>query len=383
MSHWGLDPKIHFLNHGSFGACPLRVLEAQTELRTALEFNPVQFMRALPERLVGVRSRIAQFVGAQAADIGFVNNATAGVNAVLRSLSLTAGDELLTTDHAYAACRNALDYVAERVGATVVVAEVPFPIEAPSQVLDALLARVSPRTRLCLLDHVTSITGLVLDIEPIVLALKERGVETLVDGAHAPGMVDVNLEQLGAGYYAANFHKWVCAPKGAGMLWVRRDLQRNIVPPVVSHGYRAPEAERFVALFGWQGTADPTPWLCVPTALDAMAEIGGGWDGVRSKNRALALRARDLLCGALGIDAPAPDEMVGALASVPLPQARQVTERGPDPLYDVLFGLGFETLVMPWPRSPQRVLRVSTQLYNAEQDILSLVAALPDALGRC
>ncbi len=381
LRHWGLDPEIRFLNHGSFGACPLRVLDEQTRLRAELEKNPVQFMRHLPERLHRVRERVGEFMGADARDIGFVSNATAGVNAVLRSLDFEPGDELLTTDHTYAACKNALDYVAERQGAKVVVVRVPFPLSSGAQVFEALLSGVSPRTKLVLVDHVTSITGLVLDVRAIVRALSEQGVDTLVDGAHAPGMVDVNLNDLGAAYYAANFHKWVCAPKGAGMLWVRRDRQAGIVPPVVSHGYRAPSEERFVALFDWGGTHDPTPYLCVPSALDTLAGLGGGWDTVRATNRRLALQARDALCEALDIAAPAPDELLGSLAAVPLPHSAVITERGADPLYRALFERGFETLVMPWPKSPARVLRVSAQLYNRAEDYTALASALSEVLA--
>src|SRR5690606_939379 len=192
--HWALDSRVHFLNHGSFGACPTRVLEQQTLLREELELNPVRFMLGLSERLSELRERVGRFVSAAPRDIAFVSNATAGVNAVLRSLDLDSDDELLTTDHTYAACKNALDFVATRSGARVVVAPVPFPIQRSEQVLESLLAHTSPRTRLAVLDHVTSITGLVFDVATIVSALKERGIETLVDGAHAPGMLELDLE---------------------------------------------------------------------------------------------------------------------------------------------------------------------------------------------
>ena len=195
--HWLLDPEIRFLNHGSFGACPRAVLERQSELRARLEAEPVRFfVHELEDLLDEARSRVAEFVGARPEDLGFVRNATSGVNAVLRSLSLRPGDELLLTDHGYNACRNVAEFVAERAGARVVVASIPFPLASEDEVVDAVLAATTERTRVALLDHVTSPTGLVLPIATLVRALDERGVDTLVDGAHAPGMLALDLEAL-------------------------------------------------------------------------------------------------------------------------------------------------------------------------------------------
>ncbi|MCA9661874.1 MAG: aminotransferase class V-fold PLP-dependent enzyme, partial [Myxococcales bacterium] len=209
-ARWTLDPAITFLNHGSFGACPRVVLDAQQALREELEREPVRFfVRELPGRLDAARERLAAFVGADPADLVFVRNATEAVNAIVRSLDLQPGDHILTTDHAYNACRNVLEYVAERRAARVNVATIPFPIASPAQATAAILAAVTPQTRLALIDHVTSPTGLVLPIAEIVAALAERGVDTLVDGAHGPGMIDLDLEAIGAAYYTGNLHKWV------------------------------------------------------------------------------------------------------------------------------------------------------------------------------
>ena len=212
---WPLERGVIFLNHGSFGACPAEVLRQQAALRDEMEAEPVRFLsRELDDRLADARQALAAFVGADADDLAFVANATGGVNAVLRSLRFSPGEELLTTDHAYNACRNAFDFAAGRAGARVVVATIPFPLASPEEVVEAVLARVTPRTRLALLDHVTSPTGLVLPLERLVAALSGRGVEVLVDGAHAPGMVPLDLGALGAAYYSGNCHKWLCAPKG-------------------------------------------------------------------------------------------------------------------------------------------------------------------------
>lgn len=372
--HWLLDPAVRFLNHGSFGACPRNVLEAQSLLRERMERQPVQFLaRELPGLLAEARRQLAPHLGVQPGDFVFVRNATEGVNAVLRSLRFELGDELLTTNHAYAACANALRFVAEQAGAKLVVVDVPFPLHSPAQVVEAIARGVTPRTRLALVDHVTSITGLVFPIRNIVRVLRDLGVDTLVDGAHAPGMVDLDVESIGAGYYAANFHKWFCAPKGAGMLWVRRDLQPRIAPPVISHGLSAPRESRFQALFDWTGTSDPTPWLCVTESVHMLQSLlPGGLSAVRGRNRRLALYARDVLCRALGVEPPAPDEMLGALAAVPLPGTGD-----PELLYRELLQRGFETLVKGFPSSQRRVLRVSAQLYNTEREYDELAELLP------
>lgn len=387
-ARWPLDPGVIFLNHGSFGACPADVLRHQAELRARMEAEPVRFLvRELPERLAAAREALGAFVGADADDLAFVTNATSGVNAVLRSLSFSAGDEIVITDHAYNACRNALDFVAGGAEARVVVAAVPFPVESPGAVVEAVLAQVTPRTRLALLDHVTSPTGLVLPIERLVAELTARGVDVLVDGAHAPGMLPLDLRALGAAYYSGNCHKWLCAPKGAAFLWVRRDRQAGVRPLTISHGATAsqPGRSRFRLEFDWTGTGDPTAWLTVPRCIEYLGSlVEGGWPALRARNRALALEARRLLCEAVGTDPPCPDTMVGTLAAVPLPDGQMggLGWRQPDPLQQRLFdGWGIEVPIVSWPAPPRRLVRVSAQLYNDRNQYVRLAEALRKELA--
>ena len=382
---WALDPRVIFLNHGSFGACPRAMLAHQLEWRERMERQPVKFfVKDLEALLDTARARVARFVGAAADDLVFVPNATAGINTVLRSLRWRAGDELLVTDHEYNACRNALDFAAVRAGARVVVAKIPFPLRHADEVLAAILARVTRRTRFALLDHVTSQTGLVLPTERLVRELAARGVEVLVDGAHAPGMVPLNLRKLGAAAYTGNCHKWLCAPKTAAFLHVRPDLQKQIHPLAISHGANSPRADRtrFLIEFGWTGTGDVSACLSVPHALDFMENLlPGGWPEIRRRNRQLALAARKLLCDALAIPLPAPDNMIASLASLPLPDATSTAPpKSPlyaDPLQDQLRDRwGIEVPIIPWPEPPHRLIRISAQLYNSLPNYARLAEAL-------
>jgi isopenicillin-N epimerase len=386
--HWLLDPSVTFLNHGSFGACPKVVLEKQNELRTQLEREPVRFMvRELEPLLDDARNAVAEFVGSDAESIAFVPNATAGVNAVLRSLDLDKNDEFLVTSHEYNASRNTLEYVTGLVGAKVVAIDIPFPIRSSDEIVERVLAAVTDRTRLLLIDHITSQTGLIFPIAQIIDALKQRGIDTLVDGAHGPGMIPLNLDALGVAYYTGNFHKWVCAPKGAAFLYVRKNRRLGIRPVVISHGANAKRTDRsrFHLEFDWPGTFDPTPCLSVPTALQFLASlVDGGWPEVMRRNHELALRARDLLCTRLGIETPAPDDMLGSMAAVPLPEGKPyVPTLYGDPLQDALFyDYNIEVPLHPWPYQPKRVLRVSAQLYNEIGDYEKLADALDELLPR-
>ncbi|MEM9068608.1 MAG: aminotransferase class V-fold PLP-dependent enzyme [Myxococcota bacterium] len=384
---WTLDDDVSFLNHGSFGACPREVLQVQRAFQDQMEAEPVRFfVRELEPMVAEVRRKVAAFVGADPDDLVFVRNATEGVNGVLRSLPFEAGDEILLTDHGYNAVANCVRWLADRVGVVPKVVTIPFPLSSPAQVTDAILAGVSERTRLAFVDHVTSPTGIVLPVKEIVAALKARGVETLVDGAHGPGMVDLDLRDLGAAYYTGNFHKWICAPKGVAMLHARPDRQEGLVPAVLSHGYNSPrERSRFLETFDWTGTADPSALLSVPAALAFVEREFGGWGTLRTRNRALLRRGRDLLCETLGCEAPVPDAMLGFLAALPIPDGVDTPPQSAlylDALQLALYETHrVEVPIVPWPAPPKRLIRISAMAYNEDADYDALARALREELS--
>jgi isopenicillin-N epimerase len=386
-SPWVLDPDVVFLNHGSFGGAPRPVLDAQTRLREEMERRPIEWLapeRTLLPKLDAVRRAFAPLIGAEAEDLVFVGNATTAVNAVLRSMRHREGDELVFTTHGYNACNNVVRYVADTTGAVPVVADVPFPIRSPDEVVAAIERALGPRTTLVLIDHVTSPTGLVLPVEAIVRLCHARGVRVLVDGAHAPGMLPLDLAALGADYYTGNCHKWLCAPKGCAFLHVRRELQHEVRPVTISHGHNTPQVgrSRYLTEFDWPGTYDPTPVLCLPTAVEWLAaQDPRGLVGVMARNRSLALQARALLCETLGLTPPAPEEMLGALVTLPLPPGP--APEGPlDPLHVALYERHhIEVPVVHFPRPGTRWFRIAAQLHNDLEDYRALGRALAAELG--
>ena len=387
---WVLAEGALHLNHGSFGATPVPVLEAQQRVRSRMEANPTRYFLGgeYQNELDSARRAVADFVGGDEAGLVFVNNATAGVNAVLRSLepTLRPGDEILVTDHEYNACRNAAKVSASRTGARVVTAHVPFPLESLRQAADAVLAAVSGRTRILLIDAVTSATGLVMPVAEIATET-EPDVRVLVDAAHAPGMIDFDVALSGASYVTANCHKWMCSAKGAGFLWVREDRRDDVYHSVISHGYNGgwpSSGGRLHAQFDWTGTDDPSAWLTVPDALDAVAAMHSeGWPGVRRSIRELCLIGRRILIDALGIDKPAPDEMIGAIASVPVPPADHSGTEIFDPLMAALEQRHrIQVPVFTWPAPPDRLLRISAHLYNDKSQYRRLAEALTSELNR-
>ncbi|RVU44692.1 aminotransferase class V-fold PLP-dependent enzyme [Rubrivivax rivuli] len=385
--HFLLDPTVHFLNHGSFGACPKPVFEALQQWQLAMERNPVEFLgRRSAALLRTARERLAAHLGAQADDLVFVPNATTGVNTVAQSLALQPGDEILTTDHEYGACDATWHHVCQRTGAVYRRVEIPLPFEA-SEFADRLMAAVTPRTRLIFVSHLTSTTALVFPLAALCAAARERGIATLVDGAHAPGQIDLHLDTLGADFYTGNCHKWLCAPKGAAFLHVRPERQREVHAPVVSWGYVAGEDGAgstgghtgFDAYVGstllerrlqWQGTRDIAAWLSVPAALDFLA--ANHWPAHRSAShqRALALQARVLARNGLQPIAHGTD--FGQMVPIPV--------RSSDPAGLRAWLFDQHRIEVPVTQHAGQVfVRVSVQAYTLDSELQALENALAAA----
>ena len=326
------------------------------------------FLRSLLPKLQELRENLGEFLGCSASELALMPNATHGINTVLKSYPFSPGDEIIVTNHGYNACNNAARFEADKQGVILKCVELPFPIKSPGEVLCKIEKALTKRTRLALIDHITSPTALVLPLQKIVSLLEARGVDTLVDGAHAPGQLALNLQSLGAAFYTGNCHKWLCSPKGTAFLFVREDKQIEIRPLAISHGMNAPGGEKslFRNEFDWQGTHDPSAHLAIPTALTEIAGwVQDGWDGVRNHNRSLNLRARSLLCDALEISLPCPDEMVGHMAAFPIACGEMHGTLGDMGLQSMLMErFKIEVPVFDEPYSPLKTLRISAQLYN-------------------
>jgi len=387
---WSLDPDVLHLNHGSFGACPSQILEQQTQLRRQMESNTLRFLeQELPELLETARKALGLFLGAPAQDLVFVDNATTGISTVLSNLGLTAGDRILVTDHGYNACSNAARSFTKRASAEIDLINLPFPGSDANEFIEKILGACTSRTRLLLIDHITSPTALIMPLEAIVPAVQQRGIQVLVDGAHAPGMLPLRLTDLGADYYTGNCHKWMCAPKGTAFLYVKPEHQLNFHPLTISHGMNRPvgDSTRFRLEFDWVGTRDLTGFLTLPALIKYMGGISNeGWAGIMARNRALALEARDLICQELGLESPCPVDMIGSLATVCLPVPKKGTfidYHAVDPLKEILrHNHGIEVSLSAWPSPAGRYLRVSAQLYNSLVHYQQLTKALQVELGR-
>ena len=385
---WDFDPSITYLTHGTYGACPRPVVEFQRVLRAELESNPIRFLtRQLEGRLDQARRDVAAFLHAEPEGLVVVPNATTGVATVLESLHLRPGDELLTNDHEYNATVNALETVAARARGRVVRVDVRLPIRHAEEVVEAHLAAVTPRTRVALISHVTSPSGLVFPIEDLVRELGRMGVDTLVDAAHAPGMLPIDLRALGAAWWTGNGHKWLCGPKGAGILYAREDKRAELRPLVTSHGRNDPRPDRppLWKEFDWQGTGDPTAFLSLPEAIRVVGSLDpGGWPAHMASNHSMIVNARRMLNERLGLEPIAPESMLGAMASIALPI--QPDEAATQALTDALAAEDrFEVPVGPFPVRACRVpgappahalLRVSAQRYNEPSDYERLADAL-------
>jgi isopenicillin-N epimerase len=372
-----LDPDVVFLNHGSFGACPRPVFDEYQKWQRELERQPVEFLgRRQRDLLTHARQQLAAYLRAQTDDLVLVPNVTTALNIVARSLPLQPGDEILTADHEYGALNRTWTFVAEHRKAQVKVQHLPTPLSSPEQVIETVWAGVTDRTRVLFLSHVTSPTAVILPIEPLIKRAKDAGIWTVIDGAHAAGQIDVNLEGLDVDFYGGNCHKWLSAAKGAGFLYVRRELQELIEPLVVSWGWRPTEAcsTPFVDMLQRQATHDISAYLSVPAAIAFQRQRD--WPSVRQECHELARFARQSFAELSGVEPLAPDDprWFAQMVTLPLPASCDSIVLK-DRLYDdyriEIPGASFAD--MPY-------LRVSVQGYNTRGDIERLIAAVKDLL---
>jgi len=381
LNEWPLDPDVVYLNHGTVGVTPLRVLRAQHEIRERVERAPSQQLLREQAGLVGRRHRqpvgavrraaeaVAAFVGARGQDLVFVDNVTTGINAVLRSLTFQPGDEVVVTDHGYGAVVNAVRFIAERSGAVVRSVSLPYPDFSPEGVLAAVRAGLTPSTRLVVVDHISAESALVLPVAAIAAECRGRGIRVLVDGAHAPGVLPLDVPSLGADYYAANLHKWACVPRSAGFLWAAADVQADLHPPVISWGL----GQGFAAEFDWVGTRDLSAWLAAPEALSYLADRGP--DEAWAWNHELAWSGAMILAEAWGTTIPARKDDVAFMVTVPLPVSFGSGAEDAVRLRDaLLFDHAIEVQVHAgWGRV---WIRVCAQVYNERADFERLASAV-------
>ena len=371
---WGLDPAVTYLNHGSFGATPRSVLAEQARLRDELEREPIVFLgRGWPARIAAVRAQVAGFLGADPCGLAFVQNATTGVQHAIDAIDWHDGDEIVFCDHGYNAVKQQLARLRDRFGVRPVYVTVPFPLPGSAEsakacIVDGYAAAIGPRTRLVVVDHISSPTALIFPVEPIVAECRRRGVPVCVDGAHAPGMLPLDLSALGADFYTGNLHKWMCAAKGTAILQVGEAWRDRAHAMITSHFYN----QGFTAEFDWVGTFDPTAWLSLPGVL-AHGEMLG-WEALRRQNHALVQEGRERVAHALGVELPHADhpELYGSMASIPFPFATQMEG------WELTARLYVEHRIeVPFTGYDGRCLvRISGQAYNAPADYERLATVL-------
>jgi isopenicillin-N epimerase len=378
--HWLLDPEYTYLNHGTVGAPPRRVLVRQQALRDELERQPARFMlRELAglqlapwraeSRIREAARSVAGFLGSRSEDLVFVSNATTGLNAVLRSIPLAAGDEVVMTDLAYGAITLAAGLATRERGARLRIVDMPYPVRDPGDIVEAIVSALTPRTKLAVVDHITALTALVLPVTAIVAACHARGVPVMVDGAHAPGSLQLGLSSIGADWYVANLHKWAHAPRACGILWAAPDRQRDVHHPVVSWGF----GQGFHEEFEWNGTSDPTSYLAAPEGIALLGEWG--FDAVIDYMHSLAWEAGHVLTDCWRTTLETPRTMVGAMVTVPLPEAAGATDADAARLrLALLVDDRIEVQLHAW--RGRLWVRVSAQVYNERSDMVRLAEAV-------
>ena len=387
LAEWALDPSVTYLNHGTVGAPPRRVLDAQQKLRNEIEKQPSRFLlrelaaegvgKAPPERplLRVAANEVAEFLGVRGSDLVFVDNATSGVNAVLRSFDFREGDEVVIPNHAYGAVRNAGEYAVRTRGARVRTAEFPEPVRSPNDVIQAIDEAITPKTRMVLIDHITADSALLLPVAEIASRCKKRGVAVLVDGAHAPGAIALDIAALGVDWYAGNLHKWAWSPRSSGILWTNAALQASLHHTVISWGL-----DRGVAAeFDWPGTRDPTPHLCAPVGIAYMRELG--LEKVQRYNHELAWNGGREMARRWNSKLETPEEMIATMISVAVPEALGTTQDDALALREtLLFEHNIEVHMFSW--NNRVYARISAQIYNDMGDVEKLIDAVAAELEK-
>lgn len=392
-ANWMLDPCLVFLNQGSYGATPRQVMAARMRYLEAVEQDPIRYlMQDAWRNLDRSREKLGELVNAPSADLVHMRNVTEAVATIVSNITLEPGDEIVANTHEYPACLAILEREAAKAGATVVKPHLPFPVANDDELYEAIMGAVTSKTRYCLVSHVTSPSAMVLPVARIVAAMRERGIETIVDGAHAPGFCEVDIAAINPAFYTANCHKWLCSPRASGSLYVRPDLQEGFRPLALSVNTKKPRKDRSFlhTEFDYVGTQDSSASFCLADAIDTVPTfIDGDWLTVRADNHAKTLAARDLLCDAFGVDAPVPDALLGSMATIPLPHHEPV--RGAriaarptlyaDAMQDRLVEI-HKIQVPVWSMevtpgsAPMRFVRISCQLYNSPAQYEYLAEAI-------
>lgn len=378
-SAWDLDPQTIYLNHGSFGPSPRVVQRAREEWSARLERQPMDFLvRRMEGYLDEAAGRLGKFVGAAAADLCFVDNATAGMNVVAESVDLTPGDEVLLTNHEYGAVMRIWRRACERRQAGVAIARLPDPLTSPEAIVEAIFAAVTPRTRLLVVSHITSPTAVILPVEAICRRARERSLAVCIDGPHAIATVPLDLKKLDCDYYCASGHKWLCGPFGSGFLYVARRHQRKIVAPVLSWGGSVSgRPAQWQDALNWLGTRDPAPFLALPAAIDFLEAYG--LDAFRLRTHEMVRDARHRIAKLTGLPEFTPDspDWYGTMACCPIPPGDPPPPGQRDPLQNWLWEAHrIEIPVIHW--HGRRFVRVSCHLYSTPAEIDALLAALAE-----
>jgi isopenicillin-N epimerase len=371
---WNLNPSIVHLNHGSFGGTPKFIIDKQKEYIDKLESEPVDFsVRQWYPLYYENKKALADFVGTSEHHIYLVPNTTIGINHILHNQK-ESNKQWLTTNHAYGACIHAFHKIGEERGNEIIKVQIPFPLHSENEILEQLENNLSPRTSLALIDYITSATAIIFPIKKIIDLLHNRGVKVIVDAAHAPGMVDFNIDALDADYFVANCHKWICSPKGSAFVYVNPKHQKEYKPIFYSfyNDWNTEEAAHWSNQFIWEGTKDYSAYLCIKDALSYMPSlINGGWNEIRTHNRNLAIQGAKLIANKLGVELPVPESMLGSIVNIPLWDDKiplkffNYYTEVKNILYDKY---KIEVPCILFPQAPKQYVRVSAQLYNSIEE---------------